>query len=303
MSDNTSDDPPGGANATGPARNPSTDRQDQVRRLYASKFDVPQELRGGALAHQFGIDDLDTVHASKLKAVQNAAFLRAAWMSHAVENDLDIGDRKHRWAMFVNGVGEDLHLARTEATHAGIELSDIEQAEYLGGSGVSWAQQPAHRQLGRLEHLSEQLFHADTRSAGHLEQIHDLRQQLETAHAAIDELGNHLTHNDTTIRVLLEQTVDADWQGPGTGRQMGSGLESLNTLREANEILATENAGDSCHTAAHNDQHLVAGRGISAAVDVALADPDPSTEHGEDPFLGLATPGQPGAEPDPQVEP
>ncbi|MFB7718230.1 MULTISPECIES: hypothetical protein [unclassified Nocardia] len=261
-------------------------------------------MRDGAIAHRFGSEDLDAVHAAKLKAVQDIACQLSAWMSDAVDNDLDIGDPAHRWAMFVNGITDDLQQARTDAADAGIDTADIDEAEKRGSTGVSWDHQPAHRRLGRLEHLSEQLYHAENHATEALEQIQDLTRQLEIAHAAIDALGDHLTRNENALRSLLVDLVDADWQGPVTGTDPGPRppLASLNALRQVNATLVVANLLDTVDITP-TEQQPTLGRRISSAVDAALPQTDSPAHHDQASSPESTNRASPTAEPEPGVDP
>ncbi|MCU1644024.1 MAG: hypothetical protein JWN03_4299 [Nocardia sp.] len=303
MSDNDSEIRSGGDDPPASELGPQRDGRESARRAYASKFDVPQALRAGAIAYRFGSNDIDAVQATKLRAVQNFAALRSAWMRNAVENDLDFGDRKHRWAMFVNGVGEDLQQARAEAVHAGIDAAEIEDAENAGSSGVSWDQQPAHRRLGRLEQLSEQLYHAESQAAEQREQVQDLTRRLETAQAAIDALGDHLTRNENSLRELLGDLVDADWQGPAPRKDPIPGLQSLTKLQNANVTLLLANLFDKSEPVSVTDEQLAVGRGISAAVEATLTDTDSPLHHDENPAPGPEHSTPPSADPGSGVGP
>ncbi|MFE3228591.1 hypothetical protein [Nocardia sp. NPDC059228] len=262
---------------------------------------MPQALREGAIAHRFGADDIDAVHAAKLKAVQNAAFLRAAWMTNAVANDLDIGDPRPRWAMFVNGIAEDLHAARLDAAQAGVDSADIEHADKVGASGLAWEQQPAHRLLGRLEDLSHELYHLGSHNAEQAERIRHLTQRLDTAEAAIDALGDTVAQQEVSLRELLGEIVDHHWN---TSRpETVNAPQSLARLREANTILAAANTVDAALNVAESpDSGPPAGTDIGTAVEVALAGADPTTN--EDPaHPAPPVAPHPSAAPAPEVEP
>lgn len=283
-----------------PTSTPAGDPLAAVRRMYGSKFDVPQALREGAIAHRFGADDIDAVHAAKLKAVQNAAFLRAAWMTNAVANDLDIGDPRPRWAMFVNGIAEDLHAARIDAAQAGVDSADIEHADKVGASGLAWEQQPAHRLLGRLEDLSHELYHLGSHNAEQAERIRHLTQRLDTAEAAIDALGDTVAQQEVSLRELLGEVVDHHWN---TSRpEVVHAPQSLARLRDANTILAAANTVDALDLPQPRDSGAPAGTDIGTAVEVAMAGIDPPTS--EDPALAAppVTP-QPSATTESELEP
>ncbi|MFE3757927.1 hypothetical protein ACFXO9_26770 [Nocardia tengchongensis] len=270
-----------------------------VRRLYASKFDVPQALREGAIAHRFGSADVDAIHAARLKAVQNAAFLRAAWMSTAVASDLDTGDPRPRWAMFVNGVVEDLQAARTEAAQAGVDSRDIDHADKIGSSGLTWDQQPAHRLLGRLEDLSQELYHHDRHAIEHQDRIRNLSERLETAEAAIEALSRTVAQQDISLSELVGEVVDHHWSitRPDSLHEP----ESLAKLREANAMLAAANALDTLDAPQSPDGRVNAGTEIGTAVDLAMTGIDPPATTG--PILTTppiaSDPAPPESEPEP----
>ncbi|MFE3795763.1 hypothetical protein KHQ06_24525 [Nocardia tengchongensis] len=271
-----------------------------MRRLYGAKFEVPQALRDGAIAHRFGPGDIDAIHAAKLKAVQNAAFLRAAWMANAVANDLDISDPRPRWAMYVNGIAEDLHAARVDAAQAGVDSAAIDDADKIGSSGLAWDQQPAHRLLGRLEDLSHELYRLGNHNAEQAEQIRNLTQRLETAEAAIDDLGDTVSRQEVSLRELLGEVDDHHWIN-GRAEAVRE-LDSLAKLRHANTVLATANVVDALDAADPAEHRPQTGADIGTAVEVAMTGADPPIA--EDPSQP-ATPltEHPHAAPEGELEP
>ncbi|MEU6585900.1 hypothetical protein [Nocardia sp. NPDC046763] len=271
-----------------------------IRRLYGAKFDVPQALRDGAIAHRFGPGDIDAIQASKLKAVQNAAFLRAAWMANAVANDLDISDPRPRWAMYVNGIAEDLHAARIDAAQAGVDSADIDNADKIGSSGLAWDQQPAHRLLGRLEDLSHELYHLGNHNAEQAELIANLTQRLETAEAAIDALGATVSQQEVSLRELLGEVDDHHWI---TSRaEAVHELESLAKLRHANTVLATATVVDALDASDRAEGRPQTGADIGTAVEVAMTGADPPIAEDPSPPITPLT-EHPPATPEGELEP
>lgn len=276
------------------------DRWPTLRRLYNAKFDVPQALRDGAIAHRFGPGDIDAIHAAKLKAVQNAAFLRAAWMANAVANNLDISDPRPRWAMYVNGIAEDLHAARIDAAQAGVDATHIDDADKVGSSGLAWDQQPAHRLLGRLEDLSHELYQVGNHNADQAEQIRNLAERLETAEAAIDALGDTVSRQDVSLRELLGEVDDHHWIT--TRADAVRELDSLAKLRHANTVLATANVIDTLDARDPAEGCSQTGADIGTAVEVAMTGADPPVaEEPSPPAAPLSEP--PTAAPEGELEP
>lgn len=320
MSDNTFDSHPVPSNALSPPEDtgigsavPDDDPYvgdgrdrytEQVHQLHTRKFTLPEYLRQGAIAHRYGPDDIDAIHAAKLKSVQNSAFLRAVWMANAVDNDLDTDDPKHQWGLFVNGVLDDLAHARADAEHAGLDRADIDHAEQLGSAGTIWERRPAHQRLGRLEQLSYELDDAETRLEAQQRQIDQLTGLLATAHAAAENLAEDLAHAQHTTLELLGEIVDRGWEASRHQRNPASISRWARMLREANATLAAATLVDGLSPTEADSvgQSAPPGAGmqISDAIDAAMIDPD--NGGGPDSVL---SPEQPelGADRGPEVEP
>lgn len=277
-----------------------------VRRHFAARYERPAELRGGAIAHRFGAEDIDAVHARRLKDVQDRAFLRAAWVANAVANDFDTGDPKRQWALFSNGVTEDLAEAREQARQAGIDPREIDDAEAFGSAGHLWDRQPAHRRLGRLEHLSHQLYDAEQQMAAHQATISELAGQIEALRHTIEELHEDLAHHENTSRSLLSEVVDRQWLTGTTGRQQAPAPTWAQRLREANFTLALATLLDGSDANPQGAPQIPAhpdGQAISAAVDTALtesAGADPTTDAAH---LDPLPPAHPVTGPEPDTTP
>lgn len=255
-------------------------RAGQIRHLYAGKFAVPEALRAGAIAHRFGADDVDALHAAKLKAVQNSAFLRSVWMANAVDNDLDIADPKHQWGLFVNGITDDLQLARDEAKQAGIDSFDIDGAEAVGSGGAIWEGQPAHRLLGRLEQLSHELYDAEIRITDQNQQLEQVRAQLDTATALAGDLRKELRAAEHTMSELLGEIVDHGWLASRDRHSAEATPPWLDKLGEVNATLAAANIIDTAAAQLLPDKASAPGTGaqISDAIAAALTDPEIDSE-------------------------
>ncbi|WP_153809780.1 hypothetical protein [Nocardia sp. SYP-A9097] len=260
---------------------------------------VPQTPRESAIAHQYGSDDIDAVHAARLKAVQDTAFLHAA---RAAEAGADPAGQS---AVYTNKIGEDLRQARHAAERAGITLADIDHAETIGSGGTSWDQQPAHRLLGRLEQLSKQSYQWVGRAIEQNERIEDLTRQLHTAHTTIEELREDLAHTENTTRELLSDVTDHDWHNGTRRRDLAPASQWPQRLKDANTALAAANRLETLDPelpAPENFPIPGAGRDITDAIDAVLPGGGPAGPHGDELTASAPAPDSAGG-PDLEVEP
>ncbi|WP_040831645.1 hypothetical protein [Nocardia jiangxiensis] len=222
LSENT--DPPSdltAADEQSPSRHtmptPADPTREESRALFPPSEPVPAELRNGPIAHRFGAEDPDAVHAKLLRTVQDTSALRAAWVGDAVAHDLDSSDPSWRWALYPNGIDADVRDARACAEQGGVEATDIIEAEALGSAGVSWNDKPAHRHLGRIELLSSEVFDANNRAEAGRRLVGDLAERFDSLHKIIDTLSNGLVHARSMVNDLAEDLAAHGWPTRTTG--------------------------------------------------------------------------------------
>lgn len=224
---------------------------------------VPVQLRDGPIAYRFGAQDPDAVHAKLLRTVQDASVARSAWMTEAVDHDLGTGDPAWRWALYSNGIDADVRDARASAEQAGVPGTDIIDAEALGSAGVSWAEQPAHRHLGRIELLSREVFDANNRAETARGLVGDIAERFDRLYGVIDTLSEGLNHARSMVSDLAK-----DLAANGLSRTTtGTAPDPPGTEHDAS-VLATgaENQPDTGVDRAEG------GSGIGDAVGAALPD-------------------------------
>ncbi|WP_067891619.1 hypothetical protein [Nocardia vaccinii] len=163
---------------------------------------VLAQLRDGPIAHRFGADDSDAVHAKLLRTVQDASAARSEWMTEAVDHDLATSDPAWRWALYSNGIDADVRDARANAEQAGVPATDIIDAEALGSARVSWAEQPAHRHLGRIELLSREVFDANNRAETARGLVGDIAERFDRLYGVIDTLSEGLNRARSMVSDL-----------------------------------------------------------------------------------------------------
>ncbi|MGF6885953.1 hypothetical protein ABIA39_007534 [Nocardia sp. GAS34] len=184
---------------------------------------VPEELRLGAIAWRFGADDIDAVHAKALREVQNTAAVRYEWVGDAVAHDLEIGDPRWKWALYPNGVEDDVRIARRDAEHAGLADADIDAAEALGSEGVPWSQQPSHHHLGRIDLLSSEAYAAKVRSDSQQRLVYSFADRLQETLGVLDDVRQGAARAETMLATLandlaatgLLNRAPADTPAPG----------------------------------------------------------------------------------------
>lgn len=179
--------------------------------LFPPSEAVAAELRDGPIAHRFGVEDTDAVHAKLLRTVQDTSARRAAWVGDAVAHDLDTSDPSWRWALYPNGIDADVRDARASAEQSGVQDTDIAEAEALGGAGVSWSDQPAHRHLGRIELLSREVFDANNRAETSRRLVGDVAERFDALYGVIDTLSNGLVHARSMVNDLAEDLAAHGW--------------------------------------------------------------------------------------------
>ncbi|MBY8858618.1 hypothetical protein K7711_19220 [Nocardia sp. CA2R105] len=212
---------PAGAGEQSPSRHTMPEPAGPPREPSEARFGppeaVPAELRDGPIAHRFGAEDLDAVHAKLLRTVQDTSALRAAWVSDAVAHDLDSSDPSWRWALYPNGIDADVRHARASAEQGGVQATDIIEAEALGSAGVPWNDKPAHRHLGRIELLSREVFDANNRAEAGRRLVGDLAERFDSLHKIIDTLSNGLVHARSMVNDLAEDLAAHGWPTRTTG--------------------------------------------------------------------------------------
>ncbi|WP_181064106.1 hypothetical protein [Nocardia nova] len=248
------------------------------------------------LAVRFGPDDPDAVRATALRAVQDAMKRYIDWQQHpAPDTTTTAGSGEWRLTA-INGIEDDLRRAYLDAVHGGVPISDIDTAHDLGLAGVGWDQQPAHRLLGRLEHLAHALTLAEARAGTDRTRIRDLEHELGQAKARIESLSEDLAHARNTIANQTEELVDAEWRTGHRHHNVEPGPQSVRALARMNAELALANEIDALQRGSATDT----SGGIGTAIDTALPGHPGYWPHTTDPDTG---PPPATSDHGPEVEP
>ncbi|WP_039797896.1 hypothetical protein [Nocardia araoensis] len=114
----------------------------------------------------------DAQNAGYLREIQDLAAERAA-----------LGTAGHDQAMRlrVEQLEAALAAARTDAVAAGVATSDVDRAVEYGRAGAYWADRPAHRYLGRIAQLTDEITSRLTELADYRQRIAELEQRLARA--------------------------------------------------------------------------------------------------------------------------
>jgi len=232
MSDHTIDHP---SSMSRPSHDPGT--ADQVlARLYRTKA-VPTEIRQGPITQIYGTRaDQDTVAARHLREVQNlAAMLTGTFGGDALDEKPAV-----RHQILTQALGQ----ARRAAIAAGVPGADVQAAQDHGSRGVPWVQVPAHRYLGRIEQLTDQLaaaqrqsaylYHAASESYQREQNVERENARLRTCLAALTALAEDTTpaagteqHAARVLRVVPSAIqATAEPAAPGRTRFTGEGISA-----------------------------------------------------------------------------
>ncbi|WP_063014252.1 hypothetical protein [Nocardia kruczakiae] len=247
------------------------------------------------LAVRFGPDDPDAVHAIALRAVQDSMKRYIDWQHQQPSDGIAAGPGEWR-VTAINGIEDDLRRAYLDAVQAGVPISQIDTAHDLGRAGVGWDQQPAHRLLGRLEHLAHALTLAEAHRGTDRTRIRDLEHELDRAHTRNTDLTEDLAHARNTIANQTEELVDAEWQTGHRHHNVEPGPQSVRAHARMNAELALANEIDALQRGSATDT----SGGIGTAIDTALPGHPGNWPHTTDPDTG-PTPAT--SDHGPEVEP
>ncbi|WP_429426562.1 hypothetical protein [Nocardia sp. GAS34] len=215
-------------------------------RLYRTRA-VPREFRDGPITQLYGArGEQDLAAARHLREVQNLAAMITGAIGGAVMDESP--------AVRQRILTQALEQARRAALAAAVPAWDIEVAAEHGSRGVPWVQAPAHRYLGRIEQLTDELAAAQQESAYLYDAViesyereqnaeHDnaiLRARLaEITTPAADTAVPTRTENLTAAALSVvpdASGITDDRDGPGQSRSCGEPI--------ADAIAATTLATD-----------------------------------------------------------
>ncbi|MFF0458411.1 hypothetical protein [Nocardia africana] len=206
------------------------------------------------------------MRATALRAVQDSMKRYIDWQQHPA-SDTTTGAGPGEWRLTaINGIEDDLRRAYLDAVRSGVPISDIVTAHDLGLAGVGWDQQPAHRLLGRLEHLAHALTLAEARAGTDRTRIRELEHELGRANERIEALSEDLAYAHNTITNQTEELVDAEWLTGHRHHNVEPGPQPASALARMNAELALANEIDALQRGPASDT----SGGIGTAIDTAL---------------------------------
>lgn len=68
--------------------------------------------------------------------------------------------------------------ATADAVAAGVAAEDVDRAVEYGRAGAYWADRPAHRYLGRIAQLTDEMYSRLDESADYRQRVAELDQRL-----------------------------------------------------------------------------------------------------------------------------
>jgi len=227
------------ARDTGDIDGSGADLHEKLRARYAPG-PVPEEVRDGAIGWRFGHDDPDAVHAKAIRAVQDTSAIRAEWIGEAVEHGLGTSDPSWKWALYPNGVDDDVRAARHQAEQAGVAETELAAAEQLGSEGVPWSQRPSHPHLGRIDLLSGEVHAAGIRSDNQQRLVYSIAERVDDILATLDEVRQSAARTEAKVAALAEDLTAtgllsrnrADTPAPGHSAETTPAPPNTTGMRE-----------------------------------------------------------------------
>ncbi|MGY2091526.1 hypothetical protein [Nocardia abscessus] len=131
---------------------------------------IPDRVRSAPIKHDYELMAVqDAQNAGYLREIQDLAAERAA---------LGTGGHDQATRLRTEQLEAALAAAMTDAKAAGVAASDVERAAEYGRAGAHWADRPAHRYLGRIAQLTDEMGSRLTELAGYRQRIAELEQRL-----------------------------------------------------------------------------------------------------------------------------
>ncbi|MBF6191459.1 MULTISPECIES: hypothetical protein [Nocardia] len=113
---------------------------------------------------------------------QNAGYLREIQDLAAERAALGTAGHDQATRLRVRQLEAALAAAATDAIAAGVAADDVDRAREYGRAGAYWADHPAHRYLGRIAQLTDEM---DSRSA----ELADCRQRIIELEQRLSQTG------------------------------------------------------------------------------------------------------------------
>ncbi|WP_280412896.1 hypothetical protein [Nocardia asiatica] len=131
---------------------------------------IPDRVRAAPIKHDYELMAVqDAQNAGYLREIQDLAAERAA-----------LGTAGHDQAtrLRVAQLETALAAATTDAVAAGVAVGEVDRAVEYGRAGAYWADRPAHRYLGRIAQLTDEMDSRTTELARYRQRIAELEQRL-----------------------------------------------------------------------------------------------------------------------------
>lgn len=109
---------------------------------------------------------------------QNAGYLREIQDLAAERAALGTAGHDQATRLRVRQLEAALAAAATDALAAGVAADDVDRAVEYGRAGAYWADRPAHRYLGRIAQLTDEMRSRLTELADYRQRISELEQRL-----------------------------------------------------------------------------------------------------------------------------
>ncbi|WP_416566103.1 hypothetical protein [Nocardia testacea] len=278
MSDNTFDHPTPPTDSPQQPTSRNTPTPEKTRQLRSALRELrrigtlPHDMRTGPVTADYGARALeDARHAARLREVQNLAAVRSQAGRQGT-------GRTTVRKLDTSSLDTALTEARTLARDAGVAADDIAAAEAAGAGGATWMEAPAHRWLGRIEQLTDELAHVQENLHLQKKLLSSMVERTAAAESTVARQAEELAHTDNYIRSIWDTLSAAEWE-------LGQSLTVLPELPQGLTPL-TDPAADPAPGARFGDR--VPGSAIDSAIGSALPDVDTTPElwkPGEEPPL------------------
>jgi hypothetical protein len=131
---------------------------------------IPDRVRCAPISHDYELLAVqDAQNAGYLREIQDLAAERAA-----------LGTAGHDQATRLRARQLEVALAAAtaDAFAAGVASADVDRAVEYGRDGAYWADRPAHRYLGRIAQLTDEMHSRLSELDGYRRRIAELEQRL-----------------------------------------------------------------------------------------------------------------------------
>ncbi|MFE7745613.1 hypothetical protein [Nocardia sp. NPDC057455] len=131
---------------------------------------LPDRVRRAPIEHDYEL--------MAVQDAQNAGYLREIQDLAAERASLGTAGHDQATRLRVEQLEAALTAATADAAAAGVAADDVDRAVEHGRAGAYWADRPAHRYLGRIAQLTDEMYSRLDELAGYRQRVAELEHRL-----------------------------------------------------------------------------------------------------------------------------